>query len=71
LDGVIVGEFAATWKFAGETLSFNLCCAPHSGQFSGHAAMIPEPSSYALMLGGLLTGWLARRRIARRVARQA
>ena len=66
MDGSIVGEFIATWRFAGETLSFDLCCAPHSGQFSGHAAMIPEPATYALMLGGLAAGWLARRRLGRR-----
>jgi len=62
LDGTLVGDFQATWRFAGDALSFDLHLAPNSGPYSGQAAMIPEPSSLALMMGGLGAGWIARRR---------
>ena len=62
LHGTIVGAFQATWTFSGAALSFDLCCVPQSGPYAGQAAMIPEPDSAALMLGGLAAAWLARRR---------
>ena len=66
LDGVIVGDFHATWTFAGTAVSFDLCCLPRTGPFSGQAALVPEPATYALMIAGLAaTAWMRRRRAGR------
>ena len=62
IDGLIVGEFQASWHFAGPEVDFNQPMFEKAGPFSGHAAVVPEPETYALMIAGLAAGALARRR---------
>jgi len=62
IDGLIVGEFQASWHFAGPEVDFNQPMFEKAGPFSGHAAVVPEPETYALMIAGLAAGALGRRR---------
>ena len=52
----------AIWRFSGTEVDFNQPLIGKTGPFSGHAAVIPEPETYALMLAGLAAGLCARRR---------
>ena len=55
----------AIWRFAGIEVDFNYPLSGKAGPFSGHAAMVPEPETYALMIAGLAAGVWARRRTKR------
>ena len=55
----------AIWRFAGIEVDFNQPMFGKTGPFSGHAAMVPEPETYALMIAGLAAGAWARRRTKR------
>ena len=55
----------AIWRFAGIEVDFNYPLSGKAGPFSGHAAMVPEPETYALMIAGLAAGAWARRRTKR------
>ena len=55
----------AIWRFAGIEVDFNYPLSGKAGPFSGHAAMVPEPETYALMIAGLAAGVWARRRMKR------
>ena len=66
LDGLIVGDFQARWRFAGIEVDFDQPLIGKSGPYSGHAAMVPEPDVYALMAAGLAAAAWARRRAVRR-----
>ena len=52
----------AIWRFSGSEVDFNQPLIGKTGPFSGHAAVIPEPETYALMLVGLAAGLCACRR---------
>jgi len=52
----------AIWRFAGVEVGFDQPLSGKTGPYSGQAAMVPEPETYALMLAGLAAGWWARRR---------
>jgi len=66
LDGLIVGDLAARWRFAGIDVSFEQQLVEKSGPYSGHAAMVPEPEVYALMIVGLAAAAWVRGRALRR-----
>lgn len=61
IDGGILGGSDARWGFAGQGLVFEDRSVPKFFA-EGHAVMIPEPSTSALMIGGLALLWGARRR---------
>ena len=53
------------WGFSGTEVGFGQPLMGKTGPFSGQAAVIPEPDTYALMLAGLAAGVWARRRTKR------
>jgi hypothetical protein len=56
------------WTFSGSTVAYDLSCTK-CPLVLGSAAVVPEPSTYALVLAGLvmLQAWRARARSARRL----
>ena len=66
LDGLIVGDLAARWRFTGIDVSFEQPPVGKSGPYSGHAAMVPEPDVYVLMIAGLAAAAWVRGRAIRR-----
>jgi len=52
----------AIWRSAGIEVDFNHPMVGKAGPFSGHAAVVPEPATYAPMIAGLAAGAWARRR---------
>jgi hypothetical protein len=52
----------AIWGFSGTEVGFGQPLIGKSGPFSGQAAVIPEPETYALMIVGLAAGALVQRR---------
>ena len=66
IDGLIAGDFHEMWRFAGTAVSFEFCCVPPNTLPSGQATMVPEPGTYALMMGGLAAmAWVRRRATVR------
>ena len=70
IDGVLFIS-PATWTFAGTVVDFNQPLVEKAGPFSGHAAVIPEPETYALMIVGLAAAAFGQRRRTTRTQRLA
>ncbi len=64
IDGSLFSS-PAIWGFSGVEVGFGQPLIGKTGPYSGQAAVIPEPETYALMLAGLVAGAWARRRTKR------
>ena len=64
IDGSLFSS-PAIWGFSGVEVGFGQPLIGKTGPYSGHAAMVPEPETYALMIAGLVAGAWARRRTKR------